>query len=621
VTLLLSLVGCPDENGNGTDPAPDASADAYSDAMSDPDGGGDVDQAQGSLTVRVVDIDGDPIEDAQVQVSELAMETDADGYAEFGVGAGIWKPKVRADGFASGGIRARVPQGVSMHRTVHLMPLGEPHTFDASSPSDVYEDRVHVRIPADALQDADGNDFSGMAQAHIAPLNPSTDDKAAMPRPLSGILEGDQDPTPMESIFMADIRLTDGSGNDLQLKDGSEATLEFVLPDDLQDDYSIGDQIEAYFFNEALGIWEQDGMGEVIESTYASGKLAWQVNVNHFTWWNCDQPWTDKNCAQVAVTNQSSGNAVSGAQVYVDGVTYNGTSTGTTGPGGDACVDFKLGSTAEVTAVGPNGQLAQVGNATQIMGSNTAATCGGQGSGSCQTVQVQLAPPTCLSGRVVDGNGNTIQGATVTGYYDGANGTESVSATTGSNGEYCLSVPQQADVDVVVTYDDNGTLKSDSTSVMAAGSAQSCGGGGCGSVPDLTPVTGQTGCITGSAVTNDTAGNQAVAAGTHVYAFEPTGGAAGDVKVDCSQPPSQWGNLLSQTTTDANGQFCLSAPVGTGQVAVVIGKCNSSASDPETCLTQRPVGSAVSQAGACGSGSCIQLQEPVYLRDACGEGP
>lgn len=227
-------------------------------------------------------------------IGEQAAETDADGYTSFELEPGQWRPRVDAEGYAAGAAEVDLPSDVSIERTIHLMQMGEPHEFDASTETEVFENRVRLSIPAGALQDADGNDYTGTAEAHVAPLNPSTDDDAAMPTPLSGVLEGDEEPTPMESMFMADIELTTDGGEPLSLKDGSEATLEFVLPDDLQDDYSTGDEIEAYFFDEAAGIWKQDGMGEVIESSYAAGKLAWEVEVGHFTWWNCDAPWTDK---------------------------------------------------------------------------------------------------------------------------------------------------------------------------------------------------------------------------------------------------------------------------------------------------------------------------------------
>lgn len=578
----------------------------------------DKDPNQSELNVRVLEVGGDPIEDASVMVGDQAADTSQDGSVSFELAAGQWRPRVDAEGYAAGAREIDLPADISLERTIHLMPMGDPHEFDASTESDVFENRVRLSIPGGALQDADGNDYTGTAQAHIAPLNPSTDEDAAMPTPLSGILEGDEEPTPMESMFMADIELTTDDGEPLSLKDGSQATLEFVLPDDLQEDYSSGDQIEAYFFDEAAGIWKQDGMGEVIESTYAAGKLAWEVDVDHFTWWNCDAPWTDKNCVQVEVVGQSSGDPVEYAQVYADGVSYNGTTSGSTGSIGEACVNFKKNSTVELKAQRPLGLSTVSSNVTQISGSSTAATCDGQGSGNCQQVQVTVPEPTCLSGRVVDDSGSPVDGADVTGRFSGPNGTATAHADTDSNGEYCLKVPRQAQVDVSASYFESGTFRSTSTQVTASGSASSCGGGSCTSVSDLNPQPSASGCIDGDVLVNrGTANPSPAAAGTNVYMFAGTS----ELVIDCSKPPSQWGDLLSQAVTDGNGEYCLNAPVGAEQLIAVAGKCNSSASDPKSCINEQPVGVGVSQAASCGSGNCVQPQESVYLRDTCGEGP
>jgi len=578
----------------------------------------DEDPNANPINIRVLEVSGEPIEDASVMIGEQAAETDADGYTSFELEPGQWRPRVDAKGYSAGAAEIDLPSGVSIERTIHLMPMGEPHEFDASTETEVFENRVRLSIPAGALKDADGNDYTGTAEAHMAPLNPSTDDDAAMPTPLSGILEGDEEPTPMESMFMADIELTTEDGEPLSLKDGSEATLEFVLPDDLQEDFTTGDEIEAYFFDEAAGIWKQDGMGEVIESTYAAGKLAWEVDVDHFTWWNCDAPWTDKNCVQVEVVGQSSGDPVEYAQVYADGVSYNGMTSGSTGSSGEACVNFKKNSNVELKAQRPLGLSTVSSNVTQISGSSTAATCDGQGSGNCQQVQVTVPEPTCLSGRVIDDSGNPVDGADVKGRFSGPNGKATAHADTDSNGEYCLEVPRQAQVDVSASYFESGTFRSTSTQVTASSSASSCGSGSCTSVSDLNPQPSSSGCVKGEVMVNRGASNRsAAAAGTNVYLFAGTSGPV----IDCTQRPSQWGDLLGQAVTNGSGEYCLDAPVGAEQLIAVAGKCNSSAADPRTCVSEQPIGVGVSQTASCGSGSCVKPQEAVHLRDACGEGP
>jgi hypothetical protein len=647
VLVLVGMSACSSDPGSGNNGQDDNNGEADTEVMADADddatdGGSDAtdtgdetdtdpdaepdtdeEQARSSLSLRVLDIDGTAIEAASITVGQATAQTDADGRITFDdLDAGRTLAAVAADGYAPATEVVQLPESTDAARTIHLLATGEPHPFDPTTISELYEDRVHVTIPANALVDTDGNAYTGDAQALITPLNPSTDELSAAPGPLEGVLEGDTEPTPMQSVFMADIQLQTDTGEPLELADGQNATLEFVIPDDLQGDFSTGDDIEAYWYDTSAGMWIQEGMGTVIESTYAAEKLAWTVDVAHFTWWNCDEPWYDKECVRVEVLDEGTGEPVSGAQVLVDGETYNGTTFGLTGDNGITCVDFKLGSTAHVTASGPDGRE-QVGDAIEITGNGTAATCAGQGAGTCQEIQINLAPPACLSGSIEDEDGNPIEGVNVTGIYPGAFGNESIGATTDASGEYCLSVPRDSEVDIIASFFDGNTYKTASDTVTAADESQMCGGDSCTTVDALTPLAGQSGCINGRAVKGPPGSDNdgPVAPGTHVYVFEGKIGdaaAPGSFAIDCSKPPEEWGTLLAESTTGTDGNFCLGAPITASEMSVVVGKCGSA---QERCLQVRQ-GVTVTEPASCGDDGCTDLIEPIYMSGrACGEGP
>ncbi len=60
----------------------------------------------------------------------------------------------------------------------------------------------------------------------------------------------------------------------------------------------------AWWFDLDAGHWREEGTGTIQPSQTQPGKLAWVVQVNHFTWWNCDAPWTDKSCVNVLVVDE-----------------------------------------------------------------------------------------------------------------------------------------------------------------------------------------------------------------------------------------------------------------------------------------------------------------------------
>ena len=101
----------------------------------------------------------------------------------------------------------------------------------------------------------------------------------------------------LDSLALAEIVLTDAlSGSKIPLK--KQVELQLTLNPDLL--ASPGDKIGAWYFNESLGIWIQEGFGVVRE---VDGALVWTYNASHFSWWNCDRPWYDKHCVHVLVVD------------------------------------------------------------------------------------------------------------------------------------------------------------------------------------------------------------------------------------------------------------------------------------------------------------------------------
>jgi hypothetical protein len=623
IGMLAAAVGCGNSGHNPEyKPMQDAAPQNRDAGMSSEDGGtqdGSVSQTRSSFSLSVRTLQGEPIEGAAIQLGEQTQSTSERGLATFeGLEAGRLVAQIDATGYATGSAVATLPESTEVHRTVHLLEAGDPLPFDAENGDEVYKDRVHLTIPENALVDSEGNPVTNDPQkpkAVITPLNPSTDQLDAMPGPLMGVLEGDTEATPMQSVFMADIKFRQG-GERLQVAEGKSVRLEYVLPDDLQEQYSIGDEIEAYWYDRQAGQWMQEGKGEVGESTYASDRLAWFVDVSHFTWWNCDEPWTDKNCLNVNVIRADDGSPVGGASVYAEGVTYNGTSHATTGSAGYACLDFKKGAEARITVETP-GNYSQAGSARTVMGSSQAAACSGQG-GSCQNITIDVVPPTCLSGTIQDSSGSPAQGVDVYGYYEGASGQKTAQATTDSSGSYCLEVPQGRDVKVFASTQQGGSTYTASATVSASSSSASCGGGQCTQAPQLSLQQNQQGCLKGqlaSELNQNFAGTP-----VRVYARGSGSGMQDDgVEVDCSKSPSEWGSLLGETTAGAGGHFCAPVPVTDNALTIVAGRCGSN--DERCARSRRVYEQKVTTAASCGSGACTELVEQIWMGSTCGIGP
>jgi hypothetical protein len=191
----------------------------------------------------------------------------------------------------------------------------------------------------------------------------------------------------LESFFMAEVSLW-SNGAPAQLAPGQTATLEFLLPEIVATRFQEGDTVPAWWFDLEAGQWREEGAGTVQLSSSHPGRLAWVVQVNHFTWWNCDAPWTEKSCVDVLVVDEE-GRPVSGVAVFARGLTYAGSSmTRYTQEGGHVCTEVKAGELSRVFT-GWEGNDSWYSDAI-VATSGNPTQCGPVG---CEQVTLRAPPP------------------------------------------------------------------------------------------------------------------------------------------------------------------------------------------------------------------------------------
>ena len=146
--------------------------------------------------------------------------------------------------------------------------------------------------------------------------------------------------TYLDSLVLGDIAITNAETNEtVALK----RLVEIVFQ--LNDTASVtdGELIPAWSFNESRGTWMEEGLGVV--SVSPEGNFSWSFNASQLSWWNCDRPWTDKNCINVNVSRIQNGDAasspLSGALVSIEGLSYNYYASVPTSPTGKTCLEAK----------------------------------------------------------------------------------------------------------------------------------------------------------------------------------------------------------------------------------------------------------------------------------------
>ncbi len=418
------------------------------------------------------------------------------------------------------------------------------NTFDAADGLAfvVSERAAEVMLPPANFVDAEGSIYDGSITVEAtffdvtAPVD-NGGELLATPGDFSAITaSGDEEL--LESWGMLQVNLWGENGEELELGDVS-APIRFPLQIQDAENASVpeGDSVAAWSYDEDLGKWVEEGAGNLVQDD--NGIWYWEFEAPHFSSWNCDQPLPTHGCVSGQVTN-SQGTPRVGATVRAVGLTYTYTTTGRTGQDGRFCVEVKNGETVWLDiSYTIGGQPAT--QRTDPVTTGTQATCTDGNSADCVDIgTVPIDIMTCVSGVVVDSQGQGLADQTVVSPNGGVSQTE-------ADGSFCMAVPvfTTTQVYVVSGRDEVGFQP---TQVFAQAGLPGCQSG-CPNLAILRPYQ-ETTCAAGAVMINN---QQAEMVPVEVF-----DNAFNDVAV-------------YSTTTESNGGYCIEVPVTEAGVTVRVG--------------------------------------------------
>lgn len=247
----------------------------------------------------VIDEKGNPLSGVQVKVSDKGISTDKDGYfvfeevilkSEFAV------VKAEKTGYMKG-IRTFTPTAGAMNRIeLVLQTKGTAQSLEASQGGELTFDggKVKLNFPAGSIADADGKAYTGSVKVSARYINPELNDFAStMPGNLVGLTEGNE-LIGMISYGMANVDLTDNSGNPLQILIGKTVKVTMPAIKNAPADMPV------WHFNETYGLWVETGKAIKENATFS-------FEANHFSTWNLDTKVED-GVDKVTITIKSSTN-------------------------------------------------------------------------------------------------------------------------------------------------------------------------------------------------------------------------------------------------------------------------------------------------------------------------
>lgn len=244
------------------------------------------DVIQISLQGRVLNENQSPVQGAAVTCGTTTVTTDINGYFSFAkvtipsAGAIV---KVTKNGYFKGSRTLLANNNAQAYAQIELLPKKTAGTFDSRSGGTVTLPNTELTFVAGQVRNAAGQIYTGNVSVAFAYLNPESKNfRDIMPGDLRGIAQGGTQ-VGLQSFGMMAVELIGDNGETLQLDPSKKVTMKMNIPASLQ--ASAPGTIPLWYFDEPSGLWKEEGSAAKQGTQYVG-------TVSHFSFWNCDAPFT-----------------------------------------------------------------------------------------------------------------------------------------------------------------------------------------------------------------------------------------------------------------------------------------------------------------------------------------
>ena len=269
---------------------------------------------QKNVSALILSSNGNALAAAEIVIAGQTFKTDGFGKAVFTVqipkSATHVVVAVKKDGFISQSLRIEAGQLeqlsanlLNVKQTVSIAKIEEAQVIQS-----VYQN-AQITIPENAFVLPNGQPATGAVTVAFTPWDITAADLNAMP--ANGVARDAQgNIVNLISAGMITATFTNAAGQKLQLAAGKTADIQMDLPVASINNQKllVGSSIPMWHFDEAKGLWIEEGVGQVVASLSSTTGLAVHATVSHFSTWNWDFKF--ENAGSVFVQCQSASVAV-----------------------------------------------------------------------------------------------------------------------------------------------------------------------------------------------------------------------------------------------------------------------------------------------------------------------
>lgn len=253
-----------------------------------------------NITVVVKGYDGALLANAKVSVDDKSQVTNNEGVAKLSVSVPANESskksrdvvvKVSQKGFVNQSVVVKVVSN-SANAQVTLQPVKQVIEISAIEQAQTIVGETlgaKVTLPANALVKPNGQLASGAVTMNLTPWDVKSSELRAM-LGNGQALDGQNKRVTLISAGMMSVDFYDAAGNHLQLGSNASANIEMDLTQESVNNQSltVGSTIPLWHFDEARGLWIEEGVGTVIASSSSPTGMALSATVKHFSTWNWD---------------------------------------------------------------------------------------------------------------------------------------------------------------------------------------------------------------------------------------------------------------------------------------------------------------------------------------------
>ncbi len=262
---------------------------------------------EGRITGIIIDENEDPLEGVTATIGEEETLTNENGYFQFDkMSLDAYGTAVRfeKDGYWSVTKLISLSKDQVNYTQCMLTQKGPHQTITASTGGQAnFDDIIKIDFPENAFVTEQGNQYSGDVRIEAVHLDPSDPSFGMISPGDFRAFNSDNELRTLQSYGMAGVELFGSDGESLQLASDIAASLSIKAPE-----WTELSEIPLWHFDETIGYWIEEGSAS-LEGDYFVGDVA------HFSWWNCDIPFSAVKLSGMVLNETNVG--VSGLPVTI----------------------------------------------------------------------------------------------------------------------------------------------------------------------------------------------------------------------------------------------------------------------------------------------------------------